>query len=168
MEPRLEFKIINYQPCSTNDAYIPTAKRGNKRYRGAYFRKSSELIAWQEFINRAFEVEHFCTSAELEEFSSYLEENDMYINFELFISMPKDVFFTRDQNDLRALDASNYIKSIEDTIANGIGVDDKYNLRVTSNKSYNEDGVWYLKIVLTPIKLERLDVDIERAYFKEE
>ena len=169
MIDKLEFKIINYQPCSVNDAYIATAKRGNgkSRYRSAYYRKSPELERWQSFINKAFEDEVFYTKQEIEEFTEYLENNDYFIEFKLTLSIPKDIFFTKNQNDIRTLDASNYIKVIEDSISSNIGINDKYNLKVSSRKTYNEDGVWYIHIELLPTKIEVVDVDITNAHIKE-
>lgn len=167
MTDKLEFRIINYQPCSVNDAYIATAKRGNSRYRSAYYRKSPELIKWQEFINKLFEEEFFYTKKQLEEFTNYLESNDYFIEFRLTLSMPEDVFFTKDKKDIRALDASNYIKAIEDSIAKNIGIDDKYNLKVSSTKTYNEDKVWYILVEIIPCKVDAVNVDIVNAYIKE-
>lgn len=165
----LEFKFIDFVPVSTNDMYVPSSTRyGRKGKRHHFLHKSDALKRWQESISKSFEEEFFYTKEYLRNVSSYINGMRLGFNLELMISMPIDEYYTSD-DELTRKDASNYVKSIEDSIFMGIGVDDKRDISVQVQKGYNEDGVWYIYAKLTERSIHnRIDVDINKAYIKRE
>lgn len=140
----LEFRMVGYQPPSTNDMYVPTSgamktSKSGRRYCRAFLRKSDWLNEWQNKMKEMFDSEFFYTKEELKEFSSEVLDNNLGLKMDIIVSMPISAYGKR---TLRTNDASNYIKAIEDCISTGIGVDDKYNLVVSARKYYNRGTEW--------------------------
>lgn len=144
MIDKLTFIFVNYQPPSTNDAYIPTAgkiKMGNKR-RSAYLRKSSWLQDWQDRVKETFDQGYFYTPDELREFSQSVLDNGHGLLFKLSVSMPRRSYGV---SKLCKRDASNYIKAVEDALYMNMNIDDTRNVRVESSKYYNNYDKWVIK-----------------------
>lgn len=160
----LEFKFIDFIPCSTNDMYIPSSTRTKRGRPHHFFRKSDQLIKWQKSIKESFDKEFFYTKEYLYSVSSYINNMKRGFNLELKVSIPYEYYYKLD-NDVTKKDTSNFIKAIEDSIMSGIGVDDKRNITINSEKGYNEDGVWYIYAKLVESSIHnRIDVDINKAY----
>lgn len=168
----LTFKFCNFRPVSTNDAYVPTArkrKKGGGGYGGAFLRKSDALKDWQWKIQKSFDEEFFYTKDYLYQVASWVNNLKMGMTLELKVSIPEGEYWNSEDFTLYRNDASNFIKSIEDSIYKGIGIDDTRNIRVSVEKGYNEDGVWYIEARLSETSIDnKIDVDIENAYYNQE
>lgn len=168
----LTFKFCNFKPVSTNDMYIPTArkrKKGGGGFGGAFLRKSDALKDWQYKIQKAFDEEFFYSKDYLAKLASWVNGLSLGLKLDLKVSIPEEEYWNSEDFTLYRNDASNFIKSIEDSIARGIGIDDTRNIKLSVEKGYNEDGIWYIEAHLSETSIDnRIDVDIENAYYNQE
>lgn len=167
----LQFRFCNFRPVSTNDAYVPTARKrklvnGKVHYGGAFLRKSELLIKWQRGIQSAFDQEFFYSKEDLDKLAKWVNTFKVGLILELKISIPEDEYWNHSDHTLYINDTSNFIKTIEDSIYRGIGIDDTRNIKVIAEKGYNEDGVWYIEARITDTSINnRIDVDVDDAFF---
>lgn len=158
----LKFKFIGYEPCSTNDMYIPTA-RGYSR-KGAFLRRSDKLIQWQDLVQKAYNEEVFYTKEYLKNVSKEINSKNLGLEFDLQVSMPENDYWFKNHN-LKKNDASNYIKAIEDSICSIVGYDDSHNTVVHIVKGYNKDGIWKIEVTIKENILDRkLEILNEGGY----
>lgn len=141
----LEYQFEGLEVCSTNSMYIPTKGKGKK---GAYLRKSPYLIKWQTEMKKMFDSEIFHTREELEEFKKIALDESRGILFYLKIGIPISEYATKSLDDLKNNDTSNMIKAIEDCFATNIGLDDKYNITIVSQKGYTPYDEWKYNVML--------------------
>lgn len=167
----LTFKFCNFKPVSTNDMYIPTARKRKKYgggFGGAFLRKSDALRDWQDKIQKSFDDEFFYSKDYLAILASWVNGMKLGLNLELKISIPEEEYWS-EEFTLYRNDASNFVKSIEDSLSRGIGIDDTNNIRVMVEKGYNEDGIWYIEAHLSETSIDnRIDVDTRGAYYNQE
>ena len=117
---------------STNEMYRPTV---NRKTHHCFFRKSNELQAFQDAMRRLFESETICTKSDLEEFYN-CNKNSTKLVLLLKIYLPKSKYCIENNPDkLAKSDCSNFIKSIEDSIASWLGIDDRYNESIVCTKT---------------------------------
>lgn len=144
---KLEFIMEGYRPPSTNDCYIPTSRRTKcGPSKGAYLRKSGWLVEWQEKVTEMINSEFHYSKDELKEFVEDIKSTGKGMTIEIVVSMPKKTYGT---HKLEGIDASNFIKAIEDSIHSNIGIDDRFNTDVIARKRYNEDDKWIVKVTST-------------------
>ena len=67
------------------------------------------------------------------------------------VSFPKKDFMNSD-GELKQVDASNVIKSLEDGIYEALGVNDKQNVEVSVRKYYNEDETYIIQAEIVEIQ----------------
>ena len=168
----LTFKFCNFKPVSVNDAYVPTARKRKKYgggFGGAFLRKSDALKDWQWKIQKSFDDEFFYPKDYLYQLASWVNGMSVGIQLNLKVSIPEEEYWNSEDFTLYRNDASNFIKAIEDSIAKGIGIDDTRNIRVSVEKGYNEDGIWYIEAHLSETSINnKIDVDINNAYYNQE
>ncbi len=129
---KLTLTIQGVTLVSTNEAYRPTYK--GKR---SFYRKSTELIAFQEDFSSKLEAFRDTANLFTEQLSSC---EHLGLKLTIVIEMPRNMFFyKRKSDDLRPNDTSNFIKAIEDQISKFVGIDDKYNVKVTAVKCFSDE-----------------------------
>lgn len=144
------FTVCPAPVVSTNDMYIPVAKKQGTR-RG-YYMRSNSLITYQETLTKYLNGECF---EKISEFLKYCYRNYSHLGFKIshFIGMPNLFYKQKSKiDDLRPYDVSNYLKSTEDIIAKVFGIDDKYNMKVEAQKYRSQfDEDWRLTVVMRPL-----------------
>ena len=164
----LSFRFVNYKPVSTNDSYIPTArkrKKGGKGFGGAFLRKSWELEEWQRVVRESFDKEVFYPKDYIALISSYINSQNAGAKFILKVSIPREEYWNPDREfELGRHDASNFIKAIEDSIFSNMEIDDKRTIKLEVEKGYNEDHVWYIEAHLLSTSIDnQINVETRRA-----
>lgn len=170
----LTFRIVGFQPTSTNDMYMPYWKKrkwGNRKGKKSMsFRRSDALIEWQDFIAKMFEEDILYDKDYLYKEASFVYGMGKGIEMWMKISIPKEEYYKLSDMSLKKHDTNNFPKSIEDAIFAGLQIDDKITIRSHTEKGYNEDGVWYVEVHLKDTSIHnRIDVETRNAYiYKEE
>lgn len=139
-------------PVSTNDMYIPVSK--GKNTRRAYYMKSNELKSYQEFLFKEMTNKYQSKIVEfLQNVISFDDSLSFGFDVKFLIGM-NDMNYKRKsiQNDIRPYDVSNYIKSTEDILATRLGIDDKYNMKVSAFKYKSDEESWRVTIIVKELK----------------
>lgn len=139
----LEFLIYDYQLVSSDKMYRPTKASNGK---GAFFRRSKELLEWQKFYINSFNNNLFF---DLEKVSTLVNSLDKMQGFilSIIVSIPKNNYYFLN-GKLKRLDISNMIKALEDSVMSTLGINDTYNIKVLSEKGYNTSDRWVTKVIL--------------------
>ena len=154
---KLEMRFSGIRPTSTNEMYRPAYTAKSHR---SYLRKSSELVAFQSSCQENVKQYH-------EDIQEFVEKCKVkypkYLGFSLkiVIGLPMDcMFYKKVTDDLRPIDTSNLIKSIEDIVSSAVGIDDKYNMKVSAEKILSSNKKdWEFFVVLIPLcYLDELDL----------
>ena len=146
----LSFYFYGLKPVSTNDMYIPTYSKTKSGKLHSFLRKSKELSEFQDKISKSFDDEVFYSKEYISKVSKFIKDNNLGIRLSIITVVPKNEYITS-KNKLYRVDSSNMIKSVEDAIYKGIGIDDTYNLIVSSYKKYSDDNNWMIIVKLCPI-----------------
>lgn len=146
----LSFYFYGLKPVSTNDMYIPTYSKTKSGKLHSFLRKSKELSEFQDKISKSFDDEVFYSKEYISKVSKFIKDNNLGIRLSIITVVPKNEYITS-KNKLYRVDSSNMIKSVEDAIYKGIGIDDTYNLIVSSYKKYSDDNNWMIIVKLYPI-----------------
>lgn len=157
----MEFKDI--YPISTNEMYAPTYNH-KKKY--SFLRKSDTLIEFQN--NMASRLLEY--SDAISQFIELCKSKYTYLGFKLTIWLGMNDMFLKTSNNLRAYDASNYLKAIEDCISTVTGIDDRYDMEVRVIKYHTPDlETWYTIAQLEPVdymiyKSENIQLDVPTQF----
>lgn len=145
---KLVLQFDKMYPISVNDMYIPTSR--GKTGRGAFLRKSGDLINFQNMIS--IRLDDYVE--EIDEFLAKCQANYEYLGFKVTVWLGmNDMFLKRQPDKLRALDTSNYFKALEDAISTRFQIDDRCNMEVHAIK-YQIDELspaWLTTIQIEPV-----------------
>lgn len=117
---------LNYIPfpCSVNSSTKNIGRRGRaKSEKYIYFQR--QMWSWSAIYKDR-----------VKECKDWLKNNKGYLSLDITLLMPRDHIYTK-KGTIRRLDASNYIKTLEDTLTNILGFDDSEIFNVSINKSIN-------------------------------
>jgi len=130
----IEIKIQGIKPVSTNDMYFPmsiNAKTKSGRTK-AIFASTPALRSYHNEIAEFFKYE--IEKSVINKIKKLLKDKSYEPHIEYEIYMPGKKF--------ERADASNYIKSLEDSIAKFFRVDDRFNKSAKCEKFVSNDENW--------------------------
>lgn len=150
----MKIVLVGIKPVSTNDMYMPVASRSKS---GKYYARIIASDALRQYKSTI----HDAINRKLKEgkVSSKMDPNKLY-KLDIEVSFPKKDFMTS-EGELKQVDASNVIKSLEDGIYEALGVNDKQNIEVTVRKYYNNNDTYIIQAEIMEIKEAVLQKDLE-------
>lgn len=146
----ISFELTDPKLISVNEQYMhPVRKCKNGRYT-SYVCKSPYLKEVQSYYSDV--LDNVILDSEVESVREFIDKDpkNSGLSLEIYLGIPESEIYDHD--------VSNFIKAFEDCLSRRLGVDDKFNLKVSISKEEVHGDVWKMKVRISTVHLQTYEL----------